>query len=79
MTQLQPQRIIFYVLLAAVMAACSGTKVVNEWHAESGKISPAKKLAVVVMLPEQGLRQVMEQVLTDEINRAGVRRNVATS
>ncbi len=75
MTRIPFLRVTFYLpiaaLLAAFLTACSTTKVVNEWHADSGDVSPANKLAVIVMMPEELLRQSVEQAVADKINGVG--------
>jgi hypothetical protein len=54
-----------------VIASCAGTKVVHQWHTEAGPGSKASKLAVVAMMPEEGMRLAVENVISAEINSSG--------
>ena len=71
MTRIKFLRVTAFLLVSSVLTACATTKVVNEWHADSGNVSPANKLAVIVMMPEELMRQSVEQAVVDKINEAG--------
>ncbi len=71
MTRFSQFRLAVSLCAIALLTSCAGTKVVNEWHADSGNVSPANKLAVIVMMPEELMRQSVEQAVADKINEAG--------
>jgi len=48
-----------------------GTKVINQWHTDAAPTSPAKKLAVIAIMPEQGMRHAVEILIADQINISG--------
>jgi hypothetical protein len=58
-------------ILLTAMAACSTTKVVQEWHLDTPPGVKPDKIAVVVMLPEALQRLSVERVLAEEIQGAG--------
>ena len=71
MTRFSLLRLAAPLCAIAILTSCAGTKVVNQWQTDAGPISPASKLAVIVMMPEELLRQSVEQAVADKINAAG--------
>jgi len=71
MTRFSQLRLTASLCAIALLTSCAGTKVVNQWQTDAGPISPASKLAVIVMMPEELMRQSVEQAFTDKINEAG--------
>jgi len=65
------KRLVILLGSVLVVASCAGTKVVSQWHTDEGPISPANKLAVIVMAPEEGMRHAIENLVSDQINLAG--------
>jgi hypothetical protein len=71
MTQSKLFRFSISLLLLVFLTACSGTKVVHQWQNDKGEGVLAEKLAVVAMAPEEGMRHAVENVLVEQINKAG--------
>ena len=64
-------RLLSASIMLLCLAACSGTKVVHSWQSEAQLPGPPGKIAAIVMMPEEGLRLVMENELVAEIEAAG--------
>lgn len=71
MTQFSTFRVVLTMLSIVMLSACAGTKVVHQWHTDAGPLDPAKKLAVVAMAPEEGMRHAVEELISEQINNAG--------
>ena len=71
MSQFSLYRVALTLLFVLVLSACAGTKVVHQWQTDAGPVEPAKKLAVVAMAPEEGMRLAVEKLIADQINSAG--------
>ena len=59
------------ILAIVMLTACSGTKVVKQWHSGASPTTPSKKLAVIAMMPEEGMRHLVENKIAEQINLAG--------
>ncbi|MFT5140129.1 MAG: hypothetical protein ACI9H8_001571 [Lysobacterales bacterium] len=79
MPKFQIVRVFICVCATAVLASCSGTKIINQWHTDAGPISPPKMLAVIAMAPEEGMRFAIEKLMADQINDAGGHAVASTS
>jgi hypothetical protein len=71
MTRFTLLRLTVSLCVIAMLSACSGTKILQQWQTDAGPVSPAKKIAVIAMAPEEGMRLVVEGVIADQINSAG--------
>ena len=64
-------RFVAFAFLTATLAACSTTRVVQEWQLDSPPGAKPDKIAVVVMLPEALQRLSVERVIAEDIQKAG--------
>ncbi|HEU4620894.1 MAG TPA: hypothetical protein VFS42_01595 [Burkholderiaceae bacterium] len=55
-----------------VLAACSSTRITNAWQDPQWKAEPYRKLLVITVSKEAGIRRTYETVFTDRLREAGV-------
>lgn len=71
MTRFALLRLTVSLCVIAMLSACSGTKIVQQWQTDAGPISPAKKIAVIAMAGEESMRGAVEVAMAELINSAG--------
>jgi hypothetical protein len=64
-----------YILLVAMLvmlSGCSSLNVVEDWHNQNAPARHYKKLMILGIAPDENLREMVENILVDEMRRSGV-------